>query len=248
MIGRGMTHDEIRDRLEAYALGALEPTEREEIDRHLTGCEACRHEADTFTRVADALPAALAAASPTPGPDQDVRERLLRSLRRRPQAWQRAAVVAVAAGTLALVASLAWSLQVSQTLAQEREIYQRLAGQQEIVFEVIDSPDTRRIILRPPVSGSTSYGKVFSRPDLPFVVAMAGRLPAPPPAESYHLWLTLEGGETVLAGILVPNRDGFGALVYEADRNDPQLESVRVTLEPPGTRAPSGVSALLWSR
>jgi hypothetical protein len=130
--------------------------------------------------------------------------------------------------------------------AQERALYATLAGQQEIVFEVIDSPETNRIVLRSPVSGATSYGKVFTRPDLPYLVAMAGRLPAAPNGEAYHLWLTFASGETELGGTLMPNRDGFAALVYEADRNGPRLRAVRLVLQEVGAEVPEGVPALLW--
>jgi len=126
-------------------------------------------------------------------------------------------------------------------------VYRRLAGQQEIVFEVVDSPKATKLFLRSPVSGSTAYGKVFVRSDLPFVVAMAGNLQPPPAGQAYHLWLTLDSGETVLAGILT-QQEGFGSLVYQADRSGPTVQSVRLTAQPAGASAPEGLPVLFWSR
>jgi anti-sigma factor RsiW len=48
-----MSHDELRDALGAYVLGALEPAERAEVAAHLEGCATCRAE--------------LAAIAPLPG-------------------------------------------------------------------------------------------------------------------------------------------------------------------------------------
>jgi hypothetical protein len=88
-------HRILREQLGAYALGALEPRERADVDRHLRDCPACREE---LARLA-ALPGLLArlpveeAASPVPVP-ADLGERALASLaarrrgeRRRRRAW-----------------------------------------------------------------------------------------------------------------------------------------------------------------
>jgi hypothetical protein len=161
--------------------------------------------------------------------------------------WPRIAGIAVAAAAMVLIAIGAWNVQLTQTIAQEREIYRRLAGQQEIVFEVVDSPRSTRIRLQSPVTGSTAYGKVFVRSDLPFVVAMAGNLPPAPAGQAYHLWLTLDSGETVLAGTMSAP-DGFGSLVYQAGRNGPAFQSIRLTAQPSGATAPDGVPVIFWSR
>jgi predicted anti-sigma-YlaC factor YlaD len=47
--------DSIRPALGAYALRALEPAEREQVDAHLEGCPACREELATLTATARAL-------------------------------------------------------------------------------------------------------------------------------------------------------------------------------------------------
>jgi hypothetical protein len=236
---------EIPEDLEAYALGVLDARERRRVAAHLAACPVCRAAVSRHEDALAALPAVLAATS-TAAPDPAVLRRVL-AVATRPPLWPRVAGVAVAAAAMVLVAVGAWNYQLTQTIAQEREIYRRLAGQQEIVFEVVDSPKAAKLFLRPPVTGSTAYGKVFVRGDLPFVVAMAGNLPPAPAGETYHLWLTLESGETVLAGILSV-QDGFGSLVYQADRNGPAFQSVRVTAQPSGSTAPDGVPVIFWSR
>jgi hypothetical protein len=239
-----MVHEAPED-LEAYALGALDEPERRGVARHLAGCAECRAAVEQYETALARLPAALAAASPS-APDPAVLRRVL-AVAARPPLWPRVAALAVAAAAFVLIAVGVWNLSLTQTIAHERDVYRRLAGQQEIVFEVVDSPRSTKTSLKAPVSGSTAYGKVYVRSDLPFVVAMAGNLPPVPGGQSYYLWLTLDTGETVLAGTLKPE-EGFASLVYQADRNGPVFQSVRVTAQAPGATAPEGVPVIFASR
>src|SRR5262249_61699173 len=59
-----MEHAELQERLEAYALGALEAEEAEAVAIHLLSCRECQAELNTYRRVADSLPSALAPRSP----------------------------------------------------------------------------------------------------------------------------------------------------------------------------------------
>jgi hypothetical protein len=240
-----MTEHETREDLEAYALGALDEGDRARTDRHVAGCASCRSTVEAYEALLARLPGALAVAAPS-APDPAVLRRVLRVASRRPL-WPRVAGIAFAAAAFVLIAVGVWNISLTQTIAHERDVYRRLAGQQEIVFEVIDSPKASRLVLRSPVSGSTAYGKVFVRSDLPFVVAMVGNLPPPPAGQAYHLWLTLDSGETVLAGTFTVD-EGFGSVVYQAGRNGPVFQSVRVTSQPTGGSTPEGVPVVFWSR
>ncbi|MDQ3413017.1 MAG: anti-sigma factor, partial [Chloroflexota bacterium] len=129
------------------------------------------------------------------------------------------------AAVLVLATSLVWSVRLTFALENERTLrteYADLVGQivsqQEIVFEVVDSDQSMRRILRAEQDDSTAYGKLFTRTDLPHVVAMAARLPAAPAGQTFHLWLTT-GGETILAGELTTDDQGFGLLVFDAPRD-----------------------------
>jgi hypothetical protein len=54
-----MTHDEIKELLGAYALDAVDPDERTEVEAHLPGCEDCRDEVREHLEVASHLSPAL---------------------------------------------------------------------------------------------------------------------------------------------------------------------------------------------
>lgn len=161
--------------------------------------------------------------------------------------WRPRTVIAVAALIL-LAISVVWNVRLIGVLAQERAQlaeYADLIGQQEIVLEVVDSNQTTRRVLLPPEDGSRAYGKVFTRPDMPHVVAMAARLPQPPEGQAYHLWVT-RAGRTRLAGTMNVNDEGFGLLVWDVDRDGPDYESARLTLQPEGSTEPAGAPVLVW--
>jgi hypothetical protein len=141
------------------------------------------------------------------------------------------------------------ALPQAVALARERALraeFANLVDQQELVLEVIDSNKTTRRVLLPPEKGSSdAYGKLFTRSDLPHVVAMAARLPQPPAGQVYHLWVT-SAGQTRLAGVMKVNEQGFGLLVFDADRNGPVYDSAQLTLQPIGSATAAAPPILTW--
>lgn len=160
--------------------------------------------------------------------------------------------VGVLAGLLLLVLSVFLGMQLGIVLAQERALrmeLDNLFGQQEVVLEVVDSDKTvKRVLLAPEPRRSQPlppYGKLFTRSDLPHVVAMVARLPQAPEGQAYHLWLTYRG-QTELAGHLEVNDQGFSLLAFDADTNGPVYEAARLTLQPIGSVSPAGDPILQW--
>ena len=59
-----MSHDEVADLLALDAVGALDPSERDAMERHLVTCSACRKSAADYANVASLLPGALEVVPP----------------------------------------------------------------------------------------------------------------------------------------------------------------------------------------
>lgn len=269
-----MDCEQIRELLEAYVLGALEPAERVEIEQHLATCAACRLIVDEITETLSTLPAALAVASSLQPPPR-MKERLLQAVaatssqsrparnastdepgRHRPvpflnqiagMPWR---MIASIVTVLLFVLSFTWGIRLTVALDQERQLraehadlLDEVVGEQEIVFEIIGFDDTNRQFLRSQQPDSTSYGKLFTRPSMPYVVVMAGRLPQPSPGETFHLWVT-RGGTIALGGELTIDDNGFGLLVFTADQPGPMYDSALITLQPAGGTEPSGLEIL----
>jgi hypothetical protein len=253
--------------VEAYAAGALDDAERERFRAHLAACPRCRADAAAYAEVVSGLPAALAAAAPAQVP-AGLRERVLRAAlegrpptpaaRRPGPPWPRAARrgarrAAALAAAVAVALAAGWGVQQGVALARERAQlraeYAALVGQQETVLEVVDGRNTVRRLLAPPGGGGPGapYGKLYTRPDLPQVVAMAGRLPPPPPGQAYHLWVAPPGpeGPPRLAGVLAFNQ-GFGLLVFDAPEPGPAYTAAWITVQAPGAGGPAGPTVLRW--
>ena len=199
----------------------------------------------------EALSAALAERSPH-RPAAGLRDRVLAEVARRGRSRRRSTrasqlVVVVAALVLLLAGSLAWGAAQARALADERSLRQQLeaaAAKDEIVFDVVDARNVSRVTLHSTVDDSptAAYGKVFTRPDMPYVVAMAGRLPPPPAGAEYHLYL-----DDRVIGSLVPNESGFGYFVYRADAVGISYRRARLVVEPPQSTTATGTLVLLWS-
>jgi Putative zinc-finger/Anti-sigma-K factor rskA len=246
--------DPVRELLEAYVLGTLDPSERERVDRHLQTCHDCQRLVNEYAEITSRFPHALAKASSLSLP-REIKPRILQTIAAEPASartprisfrWRPRLVTWGLAILLAL--SLAWGFQLRVALAQERALrmeFANLADQREIVLEVIDSSKTTKAFLRATSSDSNSYGKLFTRSDIPDVVAMAGRLPVPPAGLAYHFWVT-EDGKTYLAGVMKVDEKGFGLLVFTADRPGPIYQAAELILQPIGTTSPAGTPVIAW--
>jgi hypothetical protein len=247
-----------REQLEAYVLDVLDPSERTKVERHLEGCEECRERARALAGVAGRLPEALLAAAPI-SPPGALKERVLRRLdgeepaRPRPRLRvslprPRGLAVGLAAAGLALILGLAAGLQIA--VARERDRRAELAmlvGQQELVFEIVDSRETEQAFLRTRYEQGAfaeSYGKLYTRPNFRDVVAFGARLPQATEGRAYHLWVTRDG-RTRLAGVLTV-RDGFGLVVFRADRPGPSFDAAELRLQKRGSGRLTGELVLAW--
>src|SRR5215207_6267169 len=71
--------DEVREQIEAYAIGALDADVEARVGEHLRACTACARLAQEYAAVANALPGVLAATSPLRLPEA-IKSRLLTAL------------------------------------------------------------------------------------------------------------------------------------------------------------------------
>jgi hypothetical protein len=109
--------EEVREALDAYALGALTPEEAKAVETHVAGCPECRKLLDEANHVASLLPFGVPLWNPSP----QLRSRILSSASQwaeaREAGWRgravKAALPIAAALLLAFaVGSLAWSVRL----------------------------------------------------------------------------------------------------------------------------------------
>ncbi|RSS42400.1 anti-sigma factor [Streptomyces sp. WAC07061] len=219
----------------AYALGALDPAERQAFEAHLQVCEACREEVAEFEATAARLAAAASQTPPATAKAQvmaaidGVRQLPPRLpapaaapalgdiLRRRAVPLALAASVAAAAlGGIAV-----WQARDAQELKQQARQAQR---QLDTVSAVLAAPDARTVHGKAANGALTTV--VASTRQNKAVFTAAG-LPAPGAGKTYQLWLDHDG--TMRPAGLV---DHDGTVVLAGNPAD--AGAVGLTLEPAG--------------
>jgi anti-sigma factor RsiW len=83
-------HNDFRDEIGAYLLGALTDRERKAFERHMDGCPACRDEVEQLRAAADALPRSVEQLEPPPRLKTSLMEVVEREARERSGAPTRA--------------------------------------------------------------------------------------------------------------------------------------------------------------
>ena len=225
-------HEELRNQLGAFVLGALGPAEQAEVRTHLAVCDECAAEVRALRPVVDAL----ARSTEPVDPPAAVRQRLLSSIATpaAPEATRAAKPLMVttspsvlpwlaAAASLVLAAALGvYASQLRgrvQTLEQElREaILQVQAGERQTAqarlvatnaqrqLSVIAAPDVAQVALKgQAVAPQASARALWSRSR--GLLLSASNLPALPPGRTYQLW--------VISGKMPPISDGW---IFQTD-------------------------------
>lgn len=220
-----LTHDEIRELLGAYALDAVDPEEKIEVEEHLAGCPRCRAEIADHRETASLL-----AAAGSPAPD-GVWERIARSLDgpipiERGRRWQRTRWLTGVAAATAVAAVLALTVDV----VHQRDQLERLAGSVEEASLVraanaaLIDPGARRVTLVSP-DGSLQADAVVLPDGTGYLVE--DNLEPLPATRTYQLW-TLGGEAPVSAGVLGPNPELL------AFRASPDLQGLAISEETAG--------------
>jgi anti-sigma-K factor RskA len=221
----------------AYALDALNDTDRESFERHLGVCEACRAEAASLRDAAGRL-AEASAAVPPPRLRGLVLAEAARTRQQPPPVrvaervrwswhgvgWPAAPRMAVAiAGAGILVALALGTLLINDQHRLHMDETQR--GQ---IAAVLNAPDADIMTVRARPRGSVTV--VMSHAARALVLTTA-RLPVLPPSECYQVWLM--GGHGIRsAGRLPAPKQGMTSpmIVAGLARGD----RMGVTVEPAG--------------
>ncbi|HEX9993541.1 MAG TPA: anti-sigma factor [Acidimicrobiales bacterium] len=192
-------HAEVEDLVGAYALDALEPAEREAVERHLVDCPRCRAEVAEHRETA-ALLAHTGAAAP-PG----VWDRIAAALEEPPPALRVPAPISLASrrpaafrvvAAVAAVAAAAVVVLGVVVVDQGRRLDRVSLAEQAL--RAFTDPRAEHVVLSSPDGAAATTVAVM--PDgTGFVVH--DDLPALPGDATYQLW-ALVGDEQVSAGVL----------------------------------------------
>lgn len=209
----------------AYAVDALDDIERAHFERHLNGCDECRHEVDSL-RAGAAMLAELEPVGPSPA----LRSRILAEVATvrplpphvvevRPRRRRFPSLVAAAAAVVAV--------GVGGGI-----VYDRVSDDTppEVSFtateRVLEAPDAERYVQR---FDDGSRAIVYRSVDLGQAVIVTQGMADPGEGKVYELWLERDG-EMIAAGFMPDGPDNTVLLSGDAATAD----GVGITVEPEG--------------
>jgi anti-sigma-K factor RskA len=224
----------LHDLADAYALDALDDSQRLRFERHLRGCPACAAEVREYAEVVTALAMAVA-AEPPPG----LRDRVLAAAavtrqlppevaepRRRPALPRSTWLPRLA--TAGAVVGVAAAVTLGVVLVSTQDRLNTVQAQNQAIAAVLAAPGTRITSATASVGGTATV--VLSYSERKIVFTSAG-LPPLPSSEVYELWL-IGPVQARRAGLLSAASNGKTSPVL-ASGLQPD-DKVGVTVEPAG--------------
>jgi anti-sigma-K factor RskA len=235
-----MTHDELGDLYELYALGVLDPEERAEIEEHLAQkCPECK----AGIRRAVGLNTFFGTLPETIDPPRRLRSRVLASVGAEPASGRfltflRILVPAFLTIVIAIVGMETY--RRGQDLAAARDEIRRSSAELQKVqaaFRLLNLPETKQVVFGQG-QPSPPRGRVFVNRERG-VLLLASNLPPTPAGKTYEMWLIPQGGAPVPAGLFQSDSQG-DALHLLSGAVAANTNTVAVTVEPEaGSQAPT---------
>ena len=217
------TTNDIHEQIAAYALDALDVSERERFEEHLAGCERCSRDLSELQSTA----ASLAWAAEGPEPPGDLRGRILDAARgeaqvvpfRPKRSWIAPSLGAVAAAAAVLAIGLGlWAASLSSDLDRERD----LRAAEAEALELVADPSARSIALE------GAEGSLVVAAGGRAALVVCGLVPAPS-GETYAAWVIR--GTPTQAGLF---DSGGRCTAFALERTVAPGTTVAVTREPKG--------------
>jgi anti-sigma-K factor RskA len=263
------SHDELKQDSAAYALGALEPRERDAFEAHLAGCEECTADVRELRLAAGTLAHTVPQISPPPA----LRARIVGMMEQRrqgdvrvvehvvegrmpPRRWLAiAAMLVIGAGVFAYAERMQRRVsnleaQLNQALTQVATADTLTAEARDVAFRaqsamgVFAAPDVARIDLAGEAIANRARARALWSRERGMVFTVQN-LPPLPPGRVYQVWV-VTAQAPVSAGLLTPDAGGGGSVYFETPVDIPAPVAVAVTLEPAGgVPAPTGARYLL---
>lgn len=250
-------HPQFED-FDLYALGALDPSERREIELHLKDCGKCAQRlAQARSRIA-----MLALTLPSEAPSPRAKQQLMARVKAEPNAkspaappkkaaswWKPATAWSIAALCAAVAIFFAvTSYRLSGTVDRYRAqaASQRAAVQQaNAVLDLLNAKNTVGVTLTALPQKPQPIGRVLYHPDYGLLF-YAQNLPAAPANRVYQLWLVPAQGKPISAGVFQPDSKGVASIVLPLLPKGVAAKAFAVTIEPQGgVPQPTGAKVLV---
>lgn len=257
-----MTHEELRDLLPAYALGALDADDHRDVAAHVATCAECTAELASLERVVTNIGLDAEPVTPPASLKGRVLDRIETERATRVSSMERMPVTKAPASRsfwtqgLALAASLvvavgaslyAWALRseisvLRGDVAATNEEAAKLRGELVALrrnwvevtkaMNVLRAPDMLKVDLKGQTGMPGASGRAFWSRQAGLMFTAEG-LSALPPDKVYQLW-TIKGTVATGAGTFIPDAGGAAAVTAIVVAGADQPDAFGVTIEPAG--------------
>ncbi len=271
-----MSCSEIRPLLEAFALDALDPLTRAQVQKHVESCEACRFRVESLCRVASELPRAVGQASSLRPPPR-LKQHLLQAAQAENQAqavkeafapraetpvptrargsWllpPRLWFISLGAAAVVILALFGWTMSANLRV-------QEAVSKEQAALRQVDALRRQQELALPVLNSFNAHEIALNptalAPDAYGKVILEPNKPTivflgynlpPPPLGQRYVLWTTTRGVMQPVGHFAPNANGFAMVAFQADREDPVLKEVFVTRQPASELLPSANRVLEW--
>ena len=225
----GMNVSHIIEYLPAYALGCLDPEEKELVESHLAICEACRTELSTYISVVDQLPF----AAPEHNPPAYLKQKILDRVQMQASQLQSIQPVERRGWLEKIFQPLARPLwgAVSLLLILVLVVGNIVQYQQVQHLRSVAMPQFNMVHLSGTQIAPSASGMLVISSDGDFGTLVVDGLPALASDQQYTLWL-MQNGMRTNGGTFMVLQDGYGALVVKSPQNLSRYDHFGVTIEP----------------
>lgn len=225
---------EIRELLPGFAVGALEPGEREYVRHHLAACADCPQELAGYQAVTEALLQTAPRRSPPP----ELRERIAQAVVARPPRFSAPSAQRPQLVRIALAVAVVLLLLVNGRLLIRLN---RLSEEQAELRAQVDRNQTGLALGTYPSSqvagleGDGVFGTVVYDPERSLAMVYAWGLEPLPADRAYQLWLRGAAGERVSGALFqaAPGED-FTVVVVVSPEPVGSFIGIGATVEPAG--------------
>jgi hypothetical protein len=244
-----MDCEQVKELLDAYALGAAEADEAIAIEEHVADCVRCWSSLDEAQRAA----AAIALSTAFRRPPQSLRDRIVAEAERGESAagprfgallrrlWPAGAGLLAAGAAASLAFALVLQSEVSDlndkndSLVAQMDAAGDQLGEQRQLMAVLASPDVQGVSLKPTDPASQAEAVYYWSSGTGAL--LCNNLPALEPGQAYQVWLLTED-ESYFAGSLA-TWDGIGQLGMDLRDLPERPIAIGVSIEDdPGAQTP----------
>lgn len=240
------THDQFAEDLALYALGELTGNDRQEIERHLETCAACRRELQALRGDLGLLGLTTSGSQP---PARS-KERLMRAIAAEPHGVPAPAKTAPApqrsfwATLIPILAALGMFLVViglwrsnDRMKAQLAELGNRNQDQSVQLdrlneeLRLLTSPDAVHVSLNPQKAPKQPSGTAIFSPSQSRMLFMASNMPKVPEGKAYELWIIPAKGAPMAAGVFKPDEHGNAMMMDQKMPEGVEAKAFAITVE-----------------